>query len=254
MKAIILAGGFAKRMWPLTKDRPKHLLEVAGRPMLSYVTDKLERFKAAYGGLGTVYVSTNARFAPDFEAFIKSLKAGMDVRLVVEDALGEGQKLGSLGALAKLIREQEIDDDLMILGGDNLFDFELRQFHDAFVSKKADTIAVYDVGSLAKASLYGVVRTGEGGLITEFLEKPKEPPSTLAATACYLLTAPTTRSVLDYIDQGNNPDAMGFFITWLYKRKSVYAFVFRGAWFDVGSFESLEEANRHYRNNPPQSF
>lgn len=254
MKVIILAGGFAKRMWPLTKDRPKHLLDVAGHPMLSYVIGKLERFAKAHKGLGTAYISTNAKFAPDFEAFIKSLKTELDIKLVVEDAHTEGQKLGSLGALAKLIREEGIDDDLMIIGGDNLFEFELEEFHNVFVAKKADVIAAYDVGSLQKASLYGVVKTQKDGRITDFLEKPHDPPSTLAATACYLLTASSTKAVLEYIDRGNNPDAMGFFITWLHKKKSVYAFVFKGAWFDIGSFESLEEANKYYQNNPPKGF
>jgi glucose-1-phosphate thymidylyltransferase len=250
MKTIILAGGFAKRMWPLTKDKPKHLLDVAGRPMLSYVIEKVGRCKQA----DVVYVSTNAKFKPDFEKFLSGLKTRLDIRLIIEDSKHEGEKLGSIGALEKIVREEDINDETLILGGDNLFGFEFQELYDYFKRKDADAIAVYDLGSFENASRYGIVRLDENDLITEFLEKPEKPPTTLTATACYLLRAETARSLTDYIRGGNNPDAMGFFITWLYKRKPVYAYRFKGEWFDIGSLDTLKEADEFYQRTPPKGF
>lgn len=242
MKTILLAGGFAKRMWPLTKEQPKHLLEVAGKPMMGYVVDKLDNFEIKH----KAYLSTNAKFQKNFEEFLAGLDQGLDIQLVIEDTLSEGEKLGSIGALDMLIRTFEIDDELMIIGADNLFGFELQEFYDYFKQKGSDCIAVYDVGSKKKASLYGIVNVDENNQILDFLEKPDDPPTTLAATACYLFTKETVHLVTKYIDEGNNPDAMGFFITWLHKNKNVYAFPFDSEWFDIGSFESLDVANEFY--------
>jgi len=244
MHTIVLAGGFAKRMWPLTKDQPKHLLDVGGRPMLAHVLDKLKKLDVP----NKIYLSTNARFQENFEQFLKGYESELDIELFIEDTHSEGQKLGSIGALDLLIRTKEIDDELMIIGGDNLFGFELPELYGFYQNKASDVIAVYDLGSLERASIYGIVDIDPDDLILDFLEKPQQPPTTLAATAIYMFTKDTTNALKTYIDSGNNPDAMGFFITWLHKKKNVYAFAFGGEWFDIGSFESLDEANEFYKN------
>ena len=249
MHTILLAGGFAKRMWPLTKEQPKHLLDVGGKPMLAYVLEKLERFDKD----NKIFISTNAKFQKNFEDFLAGYETNLDLELFIEDTHSEGQKLGSIGALNLLVDTMKIDDELLIIGADNLFAFEITDLYGFFQEKGADVIAVYDLGSKERASLYGIVDTDETDLIKDFLEKPEEPPTTLAATACYLFTRETTNSLRTYIDEGNNPDAMGFFITWLHKKKNVYAFAFGGEWFDIGSFESLDEANAFYERKLPQS-
>ena len=245
MHTIVLAGGFAKRMWPLTKDQPKHLLEVAGKPMLTYVLEKLERF----GKENKIYLSTNAKFEKHFNEFLANYETDLDIELFIEDTASEGQKLGSIGALNLLINVKEIDDELLIIGGDNLFGFEIPDLYGFYQGKGADVIAVYDLGSKENAPLYGIVDTDESDLILDFLEKPADPPTSLAATACYMFTKETTNALKTYIEEGNNPDAMGFFISWLHKKKDVYAYAFSGEWFDIGSFESLDEANAYYQNS-----
>ncbi|MDY6966389.1 MAG: nucleotidyltransferase family protein [Halobacteriota archaeon] len=246
MKAIILAGGYAKRMWPLTKDKPKHLLPIAGKPMLSYVLERVNEVE----NVDTIYISTNAKFKTNFEEFIEaylpSLREGVDMELKIEDTFSEGEKLGSVGALNFLIRSEDITDDLMIVGGDNLFEYDMNGLLKFFNEKSSDVIAVYDVGSYEIAKLYGILEVDEDDRIISFVEKPEEPKSTLSATACYMLTKTGVSSIKKYIDEGNSPDAMGLFIAWLIKKRDVYAYSFEGRWFDIGGFESLEEAERYY--------
>ncbi|MDY6865843.1 MAG: nucleotidyltransferase family protein [Halobacteriota archaeon] len=246
MKAIVLAGGFAKRMWPLTKDQPKHLLPIAGRPMLSHVLDRVTGVDA----IDTIYISTNAKFESNFKEFIKeyspSLKEGTELKLVIEDTFSEGEKLGSIGALNFLITSESIGEDLLIVGGDNLFEFDMNGLVNFSNERSSDAIAVYDVGSLDIAKLYGILEVDEAAKIISFVEKPEEPKSTLSATACYMLTKEGVASIKKYIDEGNSPDAMGLFIAWLIGKRDVYAYSFEGSWFDIGSFDSLEDADKFY--------
>ncbi len=242
MKAIVLAGGFAKRMWPLTKDKPKHLLPVAGRPMLDYVLEKLEPLK----DLDSVFISTNAKFQDNFKVYLKNLKIDLNVSLFIEDTFSEGQKLGSVGALGYLLRENTIDEELLVIGGDNIFEFEMEDLINNFRDKSANVLALYDVGSLEQARLYGVVEIDKNNKIIGFQEKPEQPKSTLVSTACYIFTKRGVRNILKYLELGNDPDKIGHFIEWLYQNDEVFGFVFSGRWFDIGSFESYDEANEYF--------
>jgi len=240
MDCIILAGGFARRLLPLTENTPKPLLPVGGRPILSYLVEKLRRVK----GLGKCYLTTNRRFAGHFRDFVSRETAGLEVELFVEDAEHEGQKLGSVGALHCLAGKVRLAGDCLVLGGDNLFDFELADLAACQRKLGASMVALYDVRTKERASLYGVVEMGRDGRIRALLEKPRRPPSTLASTACYLFTGEAMRSLRTYIDEGNHPDAAGHFVAWLCRRLPVHGYVFTGMWFDIGSKESYEEANR----------
>jgi len=242
MKVIILAGGYAKRLWPLTKNTPKQLLSVGGRPMIEYVMDKLEIQEE----VDKIIISTNKKFEKDFKQRLAEYKSTKDISLVVEPTFSEKNKLGSVGALGYLIEKKNISEELMIIGGDNLFEFDLKDLIDYYREKDGDIVALYDLKSIHKAQNYGVAIVDENNQIIDFVEKPKNPPSTLVSTACYILSPKGVRSVLTYLDKGENPDAIGFFIKWLIKRERVFGFVFSGRWFDIGSLESLEEADFIY--------
>jgi len=239
MKAIVLAGGFAKRMWPLTKDKPKHLLPVAGRPMLDYVLTKLEEVKE----LDQIFISTNAKFEHQFNLYISTFTSKKNIILFIEDTHSEGEKLGSVGALGFLIRENKIDDDLLVIGGDNIFNFGMMEFMDFFHAKEANIVALYDLKSNTEAKLYGVVAIDGNGKIIDFQEKPELPKSTIVSTACYAFTRVGVKNIIRYLKEGNDPDKIGHFIEWLYKNDEVFGFVFEGFWFDIGSFESYDSAN-----------
>lgn len=245
MKAIILAGGYAKRLWPLTKNKPKQLLSVGGRPMIEYIIEKLE----AQEEIDKIIISTNEKFGKNFKEWLLEYKSIKDISLVIEPTVSEKNKLGSVGALGYVIREKNIDEELMIIGGDNLFEFDLGDLIKYYREKKGNVVALYDLKSIQKARSYGVARVDEEIRIIDFVEKPENPPSTLVSTACYMLSTEGVKSIITYLDKGENPDAIGFFIKWLIKRERVFGFVFSGKWFDIGSLESLKEADLVYTKN-----
>ena len=249
MKAVVLAGGYARRMWPLTKNRPKHLLPVAGRPMLDYVMASLESVPM----LEEIFISTNMRFQNQFKEYLNTLNTEKKIDLFVEDTRSEEEKLGSVGALGYLIRENNLNEELLVIGGDNIFSFRMMDFIEYFYAKKANTIALYDIGSKEKARLYGVVRINEECRIIDFQEKPADPQSTLVSTACYVFTRKGVQNVIRYLEEGNDPDKMGHFIEWLYRHDDVNGFVFKGAWFDIGSLDSYEAAKKYFSNLKEQT-
>ncbi|MBD3309808.1 NTP transferase domain-containing protein [Candidatus Woesearchaeota archaeon] len=243
MKAIILAGGFAKRLWPLTKDKPKHLLKVADRYIIDYCMEKISEVPQ----IDEVILSTNARFAPNFREWMEGLENNKKLTLLEEPALEEGQKFGSIGALKWLLEKTGLDDDVLIYGADNIFEFSLNDLIKVFNQKKASVLGIYDIRSLEEAKKFGCVEVDENDRIIDFLEKPPEPKTTIVSTAVYLFKREDIGLIRRYVEEGHDPDKMGNFVDWLRKEKDVYAFIFGGRWFDIGSFELLEEADKYFR-------
>ncbi len=244
MECIVLAGGFARRLLPLTENTPKPLLPVGGRPILAYTTDKLKGLP----GLGRVYITTNRRFWHHFRDFIDAECGDLQCELFIEDADSEGQKLGSVGALHHLVERAGLRGDCLVIGGDNLFDFPLGDLVALHRRHSASVVALHEVESREKARLYGIARLGPDGRVTELLEKPPDPPSTLASTACYLFTGDAMASLETYLREGNPPDAAGHFVAWLCRRLPVWGYPFKGLWFDIGSKESYAEADELFWN------
>ena len=213
--------------------------------MIEYIMEKLETQKE----IDKIIISTNEKFEDNFTQWLSGYKSSKNIELVIEPTLSEKDKLGSVGALGYLIREKNIDEELMIIGGDNLFEFDLRDLINYYGEKKGNVVALYDLKSIQKARSYGVARVDEEMRIVDFVEKPENPLSTLVSTACYMLSPEGVKSILTYLDKGENPDAIGFFIKWLIKRERVFGFVFSGKWFDIGSLESLKEADLIYSKN-----
>jgi len=203
MKAIILAGGYAKRLWPLTKNKPKQLLSVGGMPMIEYIMEKLETQKE----IDKIIISTNEKFEDNFEQWLSEYKSVKDISLVIEPTLLEENKLGSVGALGYLIRKKNIDEELMIIGGDNLFEFDLRDLINYYREKEGNVVALYDLKSIQKARSYGVAKVDEEMRIIDFVEKPENPPSTLVSTANRLSDRNSVKCSSQRISQmiGNYP-------------------------------------------------
>ena len=235
MKVVVLAGGYATRLWPVTKHRPKMLLPIGE----TTVIDRIFRALEADERVDTVYVSTNERFAPEFEAHLEASDFEKPT-LSVEDTETESEKFGVVGALGQLVEREGIDDDLLVVAGDNLIGFDLSAFLDYFEAKRTTALAAYDVGDREKARSYGLVEL-DGDRVVDFQEKPEEPNSTLVSIACYAFPRESLRFE-EYLTEGNNPDEPGWFIQWLQSREPVNAFVFDEAWFDIGTPESYLEA------------
>ena len=236
MKAIVLAGGYATRLWPITKHRPKMFLPVGESTVIDLIFRELE----ADDRVSEVYVSTNERFAEDFERHLAESEFEKPT-LTVEDTSEESEKFGVVGALVQLVERENITEDTMVVAGDNLISFDIADFIDYFQDHDSPTLAAYDVGSREKAKSYGLVEL-DGNQVVDFQEKPEEPKSTLVSIACYALTAETLPLLSEYLEDGNNPDEPGWFIQWLQAEESVYAYTFEGAWFDIGTPDSYLEA------------
>jgi len=236
MKAVVLAGGYATRLWPVTKHRPKMFLPIGETTVIDRILAELE----ADDRVEDVYVSTNERFAEDFETHLANADYEK-AQLSVEKTRAEDEKFGVIGALAQLVdREGIAGEDLFVVAGDNLISFDVAEFLDFFEDERDPTIAAYDVGSREKARSYGLV-TLDGDEVVDFQEKPDDPNSTLVSIACYAFPADSVRFA-EYLESGNNPDEPGWYLQWLVGNDTVRAFTFDGAWFDIGTPQSYLEA------------
>jgi len=246
MNILILAAGYATRLYPLTQDKAKPLLEVAGKPMIEWVMDNL----APVPDLETIYLVTNNKFAESFQEWANGYTQRhpeLKFEIVNDGSTSDSDKLGAIGDINLVITREELaDKDLIIVAGDNLFSEPLTNFVTQAKGSKA-TLATYDVGDLEAIKKYANITIDADGVITQFEEKPAKPHSTLAGIALYYFSKETLPLVTTYLAAGNNPDQPGRFIQWLYTRTPVKTFQIRGTWFDIGSKETLEEANQIFQ-------
>lgn len=243
MKILILAAGYATRLFPLTLTQPKPLLPVAGMPMIDYVLDNL----APIDGVSQVYVVTNDKFAGHFQRWAenyRATKSPLDFKIINDGSTDDTNRLGAIGDLHLVLQQEQLDDDLLVVAGDNLFNKPLGEFAKFCREKNAPVLGVYDVQSLEKARKYGVVALDREGRISRFEEKPDNPPSTLIGIALYYYPKAVLPLIGQYVAEGNNLDQPGRFVQWLYPRMPFYTWTVPGIWYDIGSKETLEEANR----------
>ncbi len=236
MKAVVLAGGYATRLWPITEHRPKMFLPVGENTVIDEIFEDFE----ADDRVDEVFVSTNERFAEAFEEYLADSPFEKPT-LSVEETVEEDEKFGVVGALAQLVEREGVDDDLIVVAGDNMISFDLADFADFFESKGTPTLAAYDVGDRERAKSYGLVDL-DGDEVVDFQEKPDDPKTTLVSIACYAFPAETLPDLATYLEDGNNPDEPGWFMQWLQSRGPVHAYTFDGAWFDIGTAESYLDA------------
>jgi glucose-1-phosphate thymidylyltransferase len=231
---LILAAGYATRLRPLTDSVPKQLLPVGGRPMVDWIVDQLRETDA-----DEIHLVTNARFAGDFRQW-----APGGVRIHDDGTTSNDDRLGAIGD----IQFVGLDDDLLAIAGDNLFDFSLAELEGFWRDRPGSScVAVHDVGERELAKKYGIVAIDDDQRITEFVEKPSDPPSTLAATATYLFARDHVRLIDTYLEAGNPRDQPGNFIAWLHRRAPVFAYRFEGSWWDIGDRDQLLVADNVMR-------
>lgn len=242
MNVLILAAGYATRLYPLTEKKAKPLLDVAGKPMIEWVLDNL----APIPDLGTIYIVTNDKFAGDFQKWADEYAKSqpkLKFKIVNDGSRSDSDKLGAIGDIRLVIAREELtNDSLIVVAGDNLFSEPLADFA-ARAQETEAMIATYDVGDLEVMKKYSAIKTDADGVITHFEEKPAKPETTLTGIALYYFAALTLELFTTYIAAGNNPDQPGRFIQWLYTRRPVKTYQVKGTWYDIGSKETLQEAN-----------
>jgi len=252
LKLLVLAAGYATRLYPLTLNQPKPLLPVGGKPMLEHVLDNLKSLK----NLDHIYIVTNDKFACHFQRWADSYATthqGAPITIINDQTTDESNRLGAIGDINLVLTKAQINDDIMVVAGDNLFSQSLEQFNEICSSLRAPVLAVYDVGDLDEIKKYNAIEIDETDRITFFEEKPAKPKSTLTGIALYYYPKSTLPLIRQYIDEGNNPDQPGRLVQWLYRRTPFYVWRVPGIWFDVGSKETLEEANRIFSTTSASS-
>ena len=243
MDAIVLAAGYATRLHPLTLNTPKPLLNVAGKPIIEHIIRKLEKIRT----INKIYIVTNSKFEKNFRDWLKNFDAGNPIKIVNDGSTGNDDRLGALGDVHHTVVAKNIESDFIVVAGDNLFELSLDEVAAFFRKKQSNVIVLHDVKDIELAKHYGVVEVNANNIVINFEEKPSSPKSTLASTGIYMFPRKTIDLIKKYISQGNNLDKTGSFIEWLHKRDIVYSYVTEKKWFDIGSFEQLEKANKYYK-------
>jgi glucose-1-phosphate thymidylyltransferase len=215
--------------------------------MVDWILDKIHE-----AGIDDVHLVTNGRFASQFGRWAE----GRNVVVHDDGTTSNEDRLGAIGDIRFVQERTDIDDDLLVVAGDNLFEYSLSAYVEFWRGKHgASALAVHDVGDLGLASKYGIVSVDEDERIVDFVEKPEHPASTLAATATYLYACAHARLVPTYLDEGNPPDQPGNYVAWLHEREPVYAYRFEGGWYDIGDPEQLLAADNRMRERgglPPR--
>jgi len=244
MKIIILAAGYATRLEPLTTNMPKSLLPIGGRIILDRILDKA----TSVPGAGAVYIVTNAKFCAQFEEWARTSPHGKRSTVINDGTTSNENRLGAIRDVALALETSGVDDDILLIAGDNLFDFDINRFI-AFARSRADgvSIALYDVKDLKAASQYGIVKVDSSSKVVDFQEKPAVPPSTLSSTGIYFFPKNKLPFIGEYVKMQNKLDAPGYYIGWLSKRDKVYGFTFTEDWYDIGSIESYNKADEEYK-------
>ena len=240
MIAVVLAGGYAKRLWPLTLNKPKALLPVAGKPVIEHIIEKIETIKPP---VKKIIISTNLPFQQQFKEWL--IKSGhSNIELVPDVSKSEDDKIGATKALSNVLCG--VNEDFLVIAGDSLFLDELSGFIDFFEKVHAPVIALYRAKDLAEAKRGATVTLDENGRVVACVEKSEQPKSLLIGACLYAFPAETVQRLSEYVSLGLPQDQPGKFIEWLYKVEPVYGFMLKNSFLDIGTIEAYQNAQRFF--------
>lgn len=244
MQCILLAAGYATRLYPLTENMPKALLKLGEKTILEMVTDKIDEVD----DVETIYIVSNEKFYNSFVEWSKSYKGTKKVKVINDHTTNNDNRLGAIGDLKYVIDKEKIDDEILVMASDNIFDFSLCDFEKMYRRTNSDMICAHVIENKDDLHSMGVVELDGDGKVISFEEKPQEPKSDLGVPPFYLYKRDTVKLIDKYLDEGNNPDAPGHFVPWLIGHRDVYAYVFEGVRIDIGTPESYYDACEKYKN------
>lgn len=243
MKAIVLAAGYAMRLYPLTRDKPKALLEIGGRFMLDYLMDEI----ASIPEIDEAILVTNSRFYGQFADWAAGREIpGLSVRVLDDGTDTNENRLGAIGDFEYAIQKAKIDDNVLVAAADNLFTFRLDDFVASFRKSGKDTLLAKAMGETEELKRFAIATLDQNGRVIDLVEKPEHPPTDIAVYALYLYRRDTLPLVGQYLDEGSNPDAPGHFPEWLYKRRDVRAYLFAGTCVDIGTPDAYAKVCAEY--------
>ncbi len=240
MKCLILAAGYATRLYPLTENFPKPLLEVQGKPILDWLIDDIDTL----GAVDEYVVISNHKFAHHFDTWAANKQQKITV---VDDGTSSNEtRLGAVKDIQFAIDTLQLDDDMLVIAGDNLLDFSLTKFIAYAQRKQASCIMRYYEPSEKKLLKCGVVTVDADDRITEMTEKSPTPATHWCCPPFYFYTREDAKLVEAGIRAGCGTDAPGSYIAWLCKQTAVYAMEMPGARYDIGNLESYEAVQQSY--------
>ncbi|MBE5767370.1 MAG: nucleotidyltransferase family protein [Clostridiales bacterium] len=237
MKAIILAAGYATRLYPLTIDKPKALLPIAGRTILDRLIDEMHTIAE----IDEIHLVTNHRFAKVFEEWNASEERKIPVTVWDDGTTDNDNRLGAIGDVNFVLKNTCIDDDLLIAASDNLFTFPLKELTDDFHRHGCDCLLGKKIDNINDLRRFAVATLAPNGQVTSLVEKPAEPQSDIGIYAIYCYRRDTVPMIAQYLEEGNNPDAPGHFPEWLYQKKDVRVYTFDGECVDIGTVEAYHD-------------
>lgn len=251
MIALILAAGYATRLYPLTINTPKPLLPVGPKAMIDYITDEIETIP----DVNKIVIVTNHRFADHFNEWAESRsekdlaegRIASPIKVIDDGTTDDSNKLGAIGDIQFVIDQLKIDEDMMIIAGDNLFTYKLKGMYDFFRETGKDTLVSIRVDDVEQLKKLAVATIDENGKVEYLAEKPKVPRSNVAIYATYMYLRETLPMIRQYLDEGNTPDAPGHFPSWLYTRKDVYVYRAPGNCIDIGTPENYKDVCDNYQ-------
>jgi glucose-1-phosphate thymidylyltransferase len=250
IKAIITCAGFATRLWPLTKDVPKPLLEVKGKPIVEHIIGKMLELP----DVDEIFIVTNGKFYPAFAEWLSSVEYKIPVKILNDGTSSNDDRLGQIGDVVFTLEKANIDDDIVIVAGDNLFNFSLINAYDTFKKSNHVVNPLYDIRSFSAAKQLGTVVLNEDNTFCEFYEKAEMPKSTLVSLGIYFFPRSGLARIKEYIAAGESPDKMGYFLCWLMKREVVLGHVYYEKWFDIGWIKAFEQARKEYNAPEPEDL
>lgn len=240
MKVIILAAGYGTRLYPLTLHTPKGLLDIGRRKLIDFIIEKLNILQ-----VGRVFVVTNNRFYGAFLRWVKECSL-FSIEIINDGSNSPEERLGALGDIELVIEKKRIVEDILVLGSDNIFTWDLEEFITFSRKKKSVCIGLYDVGDRELARRFGIAEIDDNFRLISFEEKPSTPKSTLAGTCIYFFPAHTLKYIREYTSSGYNKDTSGQYISWLREKISIFGFKFEGDWLDIGQKDTLELARKFF--------
>ncbi|MFT5207650.1 MAG: glucose-1-phosphate thymidylyltransferase [Candidatus Omnitrophota bacterium] len=244
MKVVLLAAGYATRLYPLTKNQPKAFLPVGDRLIIDRIVEKLNPIQ----GLNELIIVTNDKFYESFQDWSKKFESNFKITVLNDGTTSNDNRLGAIGDLQFAVKNASIDDDILVLASDNLFE----QSFDAFlnIASKSNVpalIGCYDIGDKSVAAgRYGIVELDEHNKIIDIEEKPQNPKTSIVSMGVYYFAKEILNFIDEYMGSSGREDAPGHYATWLLHKTAVYAHLFTGRWYDIGSLDQLEEASREF--------
>jgi len=242
MKAVILAAGYATRLYPLTLNTPKPLLKVGCKTIMDHLFEKLREIPA----IDMVYIVTNDRFYTHFADWARDNPPCKPATIINDGTSSEDTRLGAIGDLRLVIEKEGIKDDIMVMAGDNLMDFSLKDFYDYHRRVNGSCVCLQKIKSPEALKRMGVVLMDEKNRIVSFEEKPENPISDIGASAIYIYRREALPLIGGYLAAGGNPDAPGYLIEWLYRHEDIYGYLYNGSCYDIGTPEAYKRIQEIY--------